>query len=633
MTITDIKKLFKRGENSNVQFKLPYIICIFALLFVSAPFAQGQIIKKAGEIMRNAIEGNTVDSANAEENLPIEERIRLDSIRLYEMNLRLQEMKLKETMLQAELSNAQSRNHISDSIRRARQLHLIDSLRPLTRGVPVVVETDTMFMLFVSMGGRTPHDRAETIAETILRIGKDRRLSRDSVHTLDNENYIDIMYGDKVIMSVTEQDALWEGKTTEELADEYAPLLAAKIQYLRNENSLWVLARRSALFVLVIIIQYIIFKLINWMFRRLRRRIIRFKQQKMKALVVRNYEVLNTSRLTRVLIFASNILRYFLLLTVLLFTIPILFSIFPQTENLAMKIFYYIFDPIRMVVKSVVEYIPNLFIILVIWYCVRYIVKGFNYLSREIESEKLKISGFYPEWAQPTFNIIRFLLYAFMIAMIYPYLPGARSGVFQGISVFVGLIVSLGSSTVIANFIAGFVITYMRPFKNGDFIKVKDTTGTVIEKNPFVTRLRTIKNEVVTIPNSFIMSSDTMNYSASARRYGLIIHSVMTMGYDVPWRKVHELLIKAALKTEGVLQQPEPFVLELDLNDNYMCYQINAYIKDAADMPQITSSLLENIQDLFHDAEIDLVAPHFFARREGEFPKDRTKFRRLHSLD
>ena len=257
----------------------------------------------------------------------------------------------------------------------------------------------------------------------------------------------------------------------------------------------------------------------------------------------------------------------------------------------------------------------------------------FRYLSREIESEKLKISGFYPEWAQPTFNIVRFLLYAFMIAMIYPYLPGAKSGVFQGISVFVGLIVSLGSSTVISNFIAGFVITYMRPFKPGDFIKVKDTIGTVVEKTPFITRMKTIKNEIVTIPNSFIMSGDTVNYSASARKYGLIIHTVMTMGYDVPWRRVHELLIKSALQTEGVLEDPKPFVLELDLNDNYMCYQINAYIKNADEMPEIMSDLLQHIQDNFHDAEIDLVAPHFFSKREGEFPKDRNEFRRIHSLD
>ena len=208
----------------------------------------------------------------------------------------------------------------------------------------------------------------------------------------------------------------------------------------------------------------------------------------------------------------------------------------------------------------------------------------------------------------PTFHIVRFLLYAFMIAMIYPYLPGSDSGVFQGISVFVGLIVSLGSSTVIGNIIAGLVITYMRPFKMGDRIKLNDTTGDIIEKTPLVTRIRTPKNEVVTVPNSFIMSSHTVNYSTSAREYGLIIHSEVSIGYDVPWRQVNQILIDAALNTPGVVDDPRPFVLETSLSDWYPVYQINAYIKEAHKMSQIYSDLHQTIQDKFNEAGIDIMS-------------------------
>ncbi len=594
-----------------------FLVILFLLTgFVAGgETAHAQLSKKAEEFVRKAFEDNPADSLAASGDFQVG-----DSVSMEEMELRLQEMRLTEIMLRTQLAEATEKNNIADSIKRAARLHEIDSLRSITPGMPVVVDGDTLFRIYASMGGRSAMERAGTISKAIAEIGKSRRLSRDSLHILDNENYLDIMYGDKVIMSVTEKDALWLGTTPQELAKSLIPILDAKIKYLSEENSLWQFVRRGGMFVLVIIIQVLIFKLINYLFRKFRKRIIDYARQRESGLVIRDYEILNTRTLTRLIMVVSNLLRYAILLLVLILTVPILFAIFPQTENLAMKIFHYIIDPVKMVVKGVVEYIPNLFIIVVIWYSVRYIIKGIRYLSNEIESEKLKINGFYPEWAQPTFNIIRFLLYAFMIAMIYPYLPGAHSGVFQGISVFVGLIVSLGSSTVIANFIAGFVITYMRPFHNGDFIKVKDTVGNVIEKTPFVTRIRTIKNEVVTIPNSFIMSSDTVNYSASARRYGLIIHTVMTMGYDVPWRQVHELLIKAALMTEGVLNQPEPFVLELELNDNYMCYQINAYITNADDMPVITSDLLQNIQDLFHEAKIDLVAPHFYSSRAGRTP-------------
>ena len=317
------------------------------------------------------------------------------------------------------------------------------------------------------------------------------------------------------------------------------------------------------------------------------------------------------------LVFLAGIGRYILMGLQLLITIPLIFIIFPQTEGLAYRILGYIWNPIRGIFVGIIDYIPKLFTIIIIWYAVRYLVRLVHYLAREIEAGRLKFNGFYPDWAMPTFHIVRFLLYAFMIAMIYPYLPGSDSGVFQGISVFVGLIVSLGSSTVIGNIIAGLVITYMRPFKLGDRIKLNDTTGDIIEKTPLVTRIRTPKNEVVTVPNSFIMSSHTVNYSTSAREYGLIIHSEVSIGYDIPWRQVNQILIDAALNTPGVVDDPRPFVLETSLSDWYPVYQINAYIKQADKMAQIYSDLHQNIQDKFNEAGIEIMSPHYMAVRDG----------------
>ena len=598
--------------NLERQLFLSFLISLSMLFSVDL---NSQIIKKAGELLIGSSSMVQADSlSSVDDILSPEDRIKSDSLKMLQLTLQLEEMKLNEILLRSKLDE-NNQLHLADSLKHARQIARIDSLRAVTPGVPVVVESDTLFRLYAARGGHSALDRAETTSQMIEKIGHDGSLRRDSVYLLDNDTYIDIMYGDKVIMSVTEQDALWHNTTPTILAETLMPIIADKITLLKEENSFWQILKRAALFVLVILFQYLILKLINYLFRKLRRKIVWLKVHKLKPLVIRDYELLNTKYLCRILIALSRFLRYVVLLLLFIFTVPILFSIFPQTENLALKIFYYIVDPIKMVVKAIVEYIPNLFIIGIIWYCVRYIVKGLRYISHEIQTEKLKLSGFYPDWAEPTFNIIRFLLYAFMIAMIYPYLPGSESGVFQGISVFVGLIVSLGSSTVISNFIAGFVITYMRPFKTGDFIKVNDTVGNVVEKSPFVTRIRTIKNEMVTIPNSFIISSNTVNYSSSARHYGLIIHTVLTMGYDVPWRKVHQLLIEAALDTKGVLEHPTPFVLETELNDNYMCYQINAYIKDADDMPVIMSDLLQNIQDYFNGAGIELFAPHHFTTR------------------
>ena len=590
------------------------ILFVIGLSVIVLP-AHAQLMKKAEELLKTVQKEIRTDSLKgaSSDTLSIEERLREDSMRLQEMALQIQEMKLNEILLRSQLEA----NQMSDSLKLVEQLSRIDSLRAVTKGVPVIVEGDTLFTLYAERGGYSAFDRAEMITDVLAKIGKNRSASGDTIHLLENPDCIDIMYGNKVIASITEQDALWQGVTRKELAARYVPILSAKIDSLKEGYNLLEFAKRAALFIAVILVQYMLFKLTNYLFRKLRRRIIRFKRERLKPVIIRDYELFNTNILGRMLIFLSNILRYIVLLVQLAFTVPILFAIFPKTEKLALKIFLYIIDPIKMVLRSIVDYIPNLFIIIVIWYCIKYIIKGLWYITNEISNEKLKIAGFYPDWARPTFNIVRFLLYAFMIAMIYPYLPGSNSGVFQGISVFVGLIVSLGSSTVIGNIIAGLVITYMRPFKIGDKIKLNDTTGNVIEKTPFVTRLRTPKNEVVTIPNSFIMSSHTVNYSASARQFGLIIHTTVTIGYDAPWRLVHQLLINAARMTPGVLEHPKPFVLETELQDYYPCYQINAYIKDADNQAQITSDLHQNIQDVFNEAGIEIMSPHYFAKRDG----------------
>lgn len=576
-----------------------------------------QLREKAEELLSTTLGDKEPENGISPDTLSSDERHRQDSIKMQELALQLQEMKLNELLLRNELETTKNSNAAADSLKKAEQQSRIDSLRTLTPGVPVVIDGDTLFLLYAKRGGRTPTDRAEDIHTIMLKIGTSHTLRKDSIYIYDSEYVTDIMYGDKVILSITDQDALWQNLSRMELAELYQPIISNKIYELKEQHSILQIAKRAFLFVLVLVIQYFLFRLTNYLFKKLRRRVIWLKQNRLKSITIREYEFLNTHRQGRVLMFFTNVVRWIVLLVQLTISVPILFAIFPQTEDLALKIFSYLLEPVKMIFKSVASYIPNLFIIFVIYYCIKYIVKGIQYIANEIESENLKISGFYPDWAQPTFNIIRFLLYAFMIAMIYPYLPGSDSGVFQGISVFVGLIISLGSSTVIGNIIAGLVITYMRPFKLGDRIQLNETTGNVIEKTPFVTRLRTPKNEVVTIPNSFIMSSHTTNYSVSARQYGLIIHSTVTIGYDIPWRQVHQLLINAARQTTGIMEEPKPFVLETELSDYYPCYQINAYIKEADKLGDIYSELHQNIQDVFNEAGIEIMSPHYFAGRDG----------------
>lgn len=588
--------------------KRTYLLGIFLLLWNFGSVAHAQLketVKDLFSTVKDSVEAIYAHKPDS------------DSIQIEQMKHLLQEAKINEMNLRMEMEQIRLASFSMDSLKKAAQKQRIDSLREITQGVPVIIDNDTLFTLYAKRGGLSPFERAESVTKVIEELGQKYKLNPDSVYIEKADHVTDIMYGSKVIASLTDVDGLWQNMSREELAQTYRNVIVHKLSQLKEEHGLLQLIKRILFFILVLVIQYILYRFTTYLYHKLKKKIVKLKDTKLKPISFHNYELLDTAKQVKMLIFFSNIGRYILILVQLLITVPILFSIFPQTEHLARKIFSYLWMPVKSILTGIVDYIPNLFTIFVIYFAIRYIIKGLRYLSEEIASERLKIAGFYPDWAAPTLHIIRFLLYAFMVAMIYPYLPGANSGVFQGISVFVGLIVSLGSSTVIGNIIAGMVITYMRAFRLGDRIKLNDITGNVIEKTALVTRVKTPKNELVTIPNSFVMSSHTINYSESARELGLIIHAEVSIGYDVPWRKVHQLLIDSAKTTEGVSADPEPFVLETSLSDFYPVYQINAYIKEADKLPKIYSALYQNIQDKFAAADVEIMSPHYIATRDG----------------
>lgn len=575
---------------------------LIALLTI-CPLAFTQVFSTV-ESLVNTLQSSMVDDSAQE-----------STIR--DLELQLAQQKQLEQSLRDSLEFSILHQAYTDSIKRVEWIAQIDQQRQANKGYPVVVDDDTLFVLYAARGGQKPSDRAHHISDVIRQIGAKLVQGSDSMYVQYGDYADDIVCGDRFIMTVTELDAIWMSTSRQELTQLYHQKLETALIQLREQNNLFQRFKQFSLFVLVLVVLYLLFRLLNYLFRRAKARIELMQQTRLKGVKLKDYEFLTAERQAYILVFIAGIIRYILMLILILISIPILFSIFPQTEYIAIKILTYIWIPVKKIGSSIVAYIPNLFTIGVICLVMRYVIRGLQFMALEIEQEKLKISGFYSDWAQPTFNIFRFLLYAFTIAVIYPYLPGSDSGVFQGISIFVGLIVSLGSSTVIANIIAGLVITYMRPFKLGDRIKLNDTLGNVIEKTAFVTRIRTPKNEVITIPNSFIMSSHTTNYSSSARMFGLILHSSVTIGYDAPWRQVHELLIEAALATEGVQSEPMPFVLETELGDFYPTYQVNVYIKDADLTARIYSELHQNIQDKFNQAGVEILSPHYRAERDG----------------
>ena len=308
----------------------PQILIFFVILFFYSISISAQFRNKAKEALNSIVnEKEKVDTVKSDTLSQKEKQIQ-DSIQIQELTLHIQEMKLNEILLRTELEDAQSVS-INDSLRKAIQRQRIDSLRALTVGVPVIVNNDTLLVLYTKKGGLTAHNRAENIQKTILKIGQDYSIRTDSVYVLDSENLSDIMYGDKVIFSVTDQDALWHNMPRNELAQQYVPIVAKKIAELKKEHSILRVAKRIGLFVLVLIIQFFLWKGTGYLFRKLRRRIVWIMHNKLKSITIKDYEFLDTRKQGRILLFLSKILQYAVILIQLAITIPILFSIFPQT--------------------------------------------------------------------------------------------------------------------------------------------------------------------------------------------------------------------------------------------------------------------------------------------------------------
>ncbi|MEP4485882.1 MAG: mechanosensitive ion channel family protein [Halioglobus sp.] len=287
------------------------------------------------------------------------------------------------------------------------------------------------------------------------------------------------------------------------------------------------------------------------------------------------------------------------------------------TMNLAARLIILVTSALEYMWLGFVGYLPNLITIVVILLVMRYVIRTISLIFEGIRTRRIHLKNFYPEWAETSFSLIKLFIYVLTAVIVFPYLPGSSSPAFQGISIFIGVLVSLGSTTAVANVVAGIVITYTRAFKVGDQVEVSEVRGRVVERSTFVTRIQTLKNVIVSIPNSMVLSNNVINYSKNLGQTGLLVHTGITIGYDVPWQTVNALLIAAAAKTEHIAMNPEPFVLQTSLDDNYVSYEVNGWTLRPEELPRIYSNLHANILDEFHGHNVEITSPAYRAERDG----------------
>jgi small-conductance mechanosensitive channel len=509
---------------------------------------------------------------------------------------------------------------LRDSLRIADQLKRINALKKSARGFPVILNDDTLFYLYTRIGSFSPGERALAINQRINKLYQDYTFHPDSLQIVATENGYDILYKrDIAIMSVSQLDALWLNTTTDSLARSYHGRIISAVTKERKDNSLRNWLRRIGLTAFILTMLCLIIFILNKLFRRTAQFLKNKKNIYLKGLSIRQVRILTPEQQEQFALAVARIVRIVFIVLSVYIGLLLLSGIFAATEKWTDKLLDWIFTPAKAALHGIVNFLPNLFTILVIYFIFKYAIKAIKYFSVEIEKGNIRLSGFYREWGRPTFNIVKFLLYAFMLVLVFPFLPGSDSTAFKGVSVFLGILFSFGSSSAITNIVAGLVITYMRPFKIGDRVKIGDISGDVIEKTMLITRIRTIKNEEITVPNSAVLSSSTINYSANARpdQPGLILHTTVTIGYDTPWKKMHAALLDAAGRTEDLEKEPSPFVLQTSLDDFFVSYQLNAYTRQPNKQALIYSVLHQNIQDACNEAGIEIMSPHYHSVRDG----------------
>jgi len=364
---------------------------------------------------------------------------------------------------------------------------------------------------------------------------------------------------------------------------------------------------------ILVIYQAILFT--NGLFPRLHTVLETWRHTRFHVVKFKSMELVTPDQITDFLLSLTRYTQTGLTLVLMVTGLTYTLSFFPGTQSIASSIIESLFGIFHSFGTAILGFVPNLITLLFILIATRYTLKLLRFFYEGIQNNKIRILGLHKDLAEPTYQLLRFLTFALAIVAAYPYLPGSNSPVFRGITIFAGFLLSLGSTALVTNIVSGVVLTYTRGLRIGDRVKIGTTTGDVVERTILVTRIRTIKNVVVSIPNSMVLNNEIVNYSALTAKGGLILNTTVTIGYDIPWRKVYELLIQSALATQDVQNSPEPYVLQTSLDDYYVSYELNAYTHDPKRMAVTYSELHQNIQDHFKAAGVEIMSPVYMAYR------------------
>jgi len=489
---------------------------------------------------------------------------------------------------------------------------------PVVRTAPVILDGITLFQVR-GVSAFPAERRAEQIRAAIVAVADDENIGLDEIkiEELDDRSVISVR--GKTILNIYDVDAQVESIDRPLLAQVYLGRIRESIGEYREARSGGTLLRNAGYTLAVSVVLVLLLWGTRALFRRLDAWIERHVNKGVQELASKSHYIIQAGPLWGLIAGLLRLLRVVIYLVLAYFYLNTVLGLFPWTRPAAKVLLQLILNPLLSVWSGFVGALPNLIFLVVLWFIVRYALKLIKAFFRGVSIGRIKLANFEADWADPTYKIVRIAVIAFAIVLAYPYIPGSDSAAFKGVSVFLGVLLSLGSSSFIANMIAGLSMTYRGAFREGDLVKIGDTVGWVDDVKLMVTRLRTAKNESVILPNSNILGTDVVNYSQAAKKDGLIVHSTVGIGYDTPWRQVEAMLLEAVSRTDGLKSEPPPFVLQEALGDFAVQYQINAYWNGERLLPRIRSDLHAHIQDVFNEHGVQIMSPAYEA--DPETPK------------
>ena len=483
---------------------------------------------------------------------------------------------------------------------------------------PVMLDGEALFSVR-GVSALPAAERAARITAAIKRVAHDETFDPANLKVVKSDPFTSIMAGDVRILALVDADARLEDVDRDALAVVIADRVRRAIEQYRRDRrpdaliaaGLRALGATAVLALLLLALRWLALALDNRLTARLERQL--------HDLGVESLQEGTARRAGGVLRGTLRAFRVVVLFVALFFYLDFVLGLFPWTRPIHTRVGGWFVDPLRIIGEGILAAVPNLIFLVILGLLLRWTIGLIRLFFAAVERGAITVGGFDPEWARPTFKIVRLLVIMLGIVVAYPYIPGSSSAAFKGVSIFAGVVLSLGSSSVISNLIAGFAMTYRRTFRIGDRVRIGEVMGEVTQVRLQVTHLRTTKNEEVIVPNSVILGAEVINYTTLARSHGLILHTTVGIGYETPWRQVEAMLLLAAGRVEDLLREPPPFVLQKALGDFCVTYELNVFCDRPQAMPQLYTELHRAILDIFNEYGVQVMTPAY--ERDPEQPK------------